>query len=286
MGKIAEQGRTIADAMHAEQAPTTILDDIRAAEDSFAQALTDTGIDPAAFVANAVNYVTNDLMRVDTSTKIAECQPDTVIGALLNCAQMGLRPGPFNEAWIIPRKGKAEFHANYKGLRRLALEHPDVFRITAQTVREKDHFDVEEGTTNYLTFKPKKIPNAERGPVKYFFALAKMANGETPFIWWHTNDMALFRNQFASDSKFSPWRTNWGYLRMGVKTVLLRLLDELPRAKKLVDLAAIDGTVRTDLDPGKDGYLVSNREDDDLEPVDLDSLPEPDTESPPAVTGQ
>lgn len=280
MGKIADAVIAGGDE---QEAQSTVFDDIRAAESSFTQALTGTGIDPAQFVANAVNYITADLLRPDRGTKIAECLPETIIGALLNCAQMGLRPGPFDEAWIIPRAGKAEFHANYKALRRLALDHPDVHRITAQLVREKDFFTVEDGTEHILAFRPLLAPNTERGPVKFFFALAKLANGEHQYVWWHTNDMASFRDEFGSKAASSPWRagSGYGYNRMGLKTVLLRLLDELPRSPKLSDLLATDGTVRTNLNPVLPGHQVGERQDADLdpEPVDLDALTEPETET-------
>lgn len=283
MGKIKEAVGSQADQI-AKEFP--LFADIRTAEPEFASALAGTGLNPAQFVTNAINQISMDMLRPDPGTKIIECQPESVIGALLNCAQMGLRPGPFDEAWIIPRARKAEFHANYKALRRLALEHPEVHRITAQLVRTEDDFDVLEGTENYLRFKPKLLPNKDRGKVRIFFALAKMANGEHQFVWWHTNDMATFRNQFGSKSKSSPWydASGYGYNRMGLKTVLLRLLDELPRSPKVSELIAADGTVRTDLNPAKRGYEVGEREDTDVdpEPVDLDDLSEPETDPAPA----
>ncbi|HEY3692095.1 MAG TPA: recombinase RecT [Pseudonocardiaceae bacterium] len=266
----------------------TIFDEIRARQDSFAQALTDTGIDPAAFVENAVNYVRTDMLRTDSGKKIAECDADSVIGALLNCAQMGLRPGAFDEAWIIPRGGKAAFHANYKALRRLALEHPSVLRIEAEAVRQNDEFEMQKGSNNILLFKEKLAPNSERGGVKYFYALAKMANGESHFRWMHTDDMAQFARMYGGGGASSQWKSGYGYVRMGVKTILLRLLDELPRAKKLIELSALDGTVRTDLNPAAPGYEVSAHDEDSLDTadlVDLDALAPPDPESPEAQPG-
>jgi recombination protein RecT len=206
-----------------------------------------------------------------------------VIGALLNCAQYGLRPGPFKEAWIIPKKKRggvmmAEFQAHYRGLQRMAQAHPEVLRITTRVVYERDVFAVEEGTVNRLTYEPRIGSMKDRGNRVAFFSLAKLANGETPFIWWHDKDVTNFRDYVVKAGERSPWRDGYGYDAMGRKTVLLRLLDEIPRQTRLVDLIAVDGTVRRDLDPSAPGYEVGERLDDqedelppEPEPVDLDT---------------
>jgi recombination protein RecT len=290
MGRITE---AVADRAATEQeqgqATATLLDAIVNAEPLFTTALNGTDIDPVQFVSNAVNVVKQDLLDPDKKTKIIECDQGSVIGALLNCAQYGLRPGPFKEAWIIPKKKRggavlAEFQAHYRGLQRMALAHPEIDRITTRVVYEADVFDVEEGSVNRLIYRPKVGPLAARGPRVAFFSLAKLTNGETPFVWWHDTYMTAFRDKFIKAEK-SPWFDGYGYDTMGRKTVLLRLLDEIPRSSRLVDLVAVDGTVRRDLDPGLPGYEVGERIDDqefdnvpEPEPIDLDAEAAPATD--------
>jgi recombination protein RecT len=257
------------------QATATLLDAIVKAEPLFTTALNGTDIDPVQFVSNAVNVVKQDLVDPDKKMKIIECEQESVIGALLNCAQYGLRPGPFKEAWIIPKKKRggavlAEFQAHYRGLQRMALAHPEIDRITTRVVHEADVFDVEEGSVNRLIYRPKIGPLAARGPRVAFFALAKLTNGETPFVWWHDTYVTSFRDKFVKAGEKSPWFDAYGYDTMGRKTVLLRLLDEIPRLSRLVDLVAVDGTVRRDLDPATPGYEVGERIDDQ----EFDNVPE------------
>jgi recombination protein RecT len=276
MGRIAEAVADRAATEEAQgQATATLLDAIVESESLFAAALHGSDIDPVQFVSNAVNVVKQDLLDPDKRTKIIECDQESVIGALLNCAQYALRPGPFKEAWIIPKKKRggavlAEFQAHYRGLQRMALAHPEVDRITTRVVYEADEFDVEEGTVNRLIYRPKVGPLAARGQRVAFFSLAKLTNGETPFVWWHETYMTSFRDKFVKAGEKSPWFDAYGFDTMGRKTVLLRLLDEIPRQSRLVDLVAVDGTVRRDLNPAKPGYEVGEHIDDQ----EFDNLPE------------
>jgi len=283
MGRITEAvAERAATEEEQGQATATLLDAIVNAEQLFATALNGTDIEPAQFVSNAVNVVKQDLLDPDKKTKIIECDQGSVIGALLNCAQYGLRPGPFKEAWIIPKKKRggavlAEFQAHYRGLQRMALAHPEIDRITTRVVYEADVFDVEEGSVNRLIYRPKVDSREARGRRRAFFSLAKVTNGETPFVWWHDTVMTAFRDKFIKAGTASPWFDGYGYETMGRKTVLLRLLDEIPRSSRLVDLVAVDGTVRRDLDPSLPGYEVGERIDDqefdvpEQEPIDLDA---------------
>lgn len=267
------------------QATADLLDAIVKSEALFATALSGTDIDPAQFVSNAVNVVKQDLLDPDKKTKIIECEPGSVIGALLNCAQHGLRPGPFKEAWIIPKHKRngavlAEFQAHYRGLQRMALAHPEVDRIVTCVVYKGDTFDVEQGSTNQLIHRPKIVPLAERGERLAFYALAKLTNGETPFVWWHDTVVTAFRDKYVNVKARdrSPWFDAYAYETMGRKTLLLQLLYDLPRPSRLVELVAVDGTVRRDLNPARPGYEVSERIDDhefdgvpEPEPIDLDA---------------
>lgn len=283
MGRIADAVAEQAALAEAQgQSAATLIDTITGSEALFAAALHGSDIDPVQFVSNAVNVVRQDLLDPEKKLKIIECEPESVIGALLNCAQYALRPGPFKEAWIIPKMKRgvvlAEFQAHYRGLQRMALAHPQVDRITTRLAYELDVFEVEEATVNRLTHRPKIAPRAARGPRLAFFSLAKLVNGETPFVWWHDSDMTNFRDKYVKSDK-SPWYDGYGYVTMGLKTVLLRLLDEIPRQSRLADLVAVDGTVRRDLNPETPGYEVAERIADDeeteglaeQEPIDLDA---------------
>jgi recombination protein RecT len=304
MGRIAA---AVAENMAATdrqgQATFELLETIEQSRELFAAALSGTDIDPDQFVSNAVNVVKQDLLDPSKKTKLVECVPDSVIGALINCAHYGLRPGPFKEAWIIPRERGgtvsgddasskrrggivlAEFQAHYRGLQRMALAHPEVDRLTTRVVYQNDRFEVQEGSVNRLLYVPKVLSLKERGQRRAFFALASLTNGETPFVWWHDLDMVAFRTRFVK-ARNSPWFDGYGFNEMGRKTMLLRLLDEIPRQSRLVDLVAVDGTVRRNTDPDVPGYEVGEHVDNEQEmelpvepaPVDLDAESQDDAE--------
>lgn len=271
-----------------------LLKEIAAAQPRFDAALTGTELDPTQFISNAVNVIRQDLLDPDKKTKIIECVPESVIGALLNCAQHGLRPGPFKEAWLIPKRKRdgavlCEFQAHYRGLLRMALAHPDICLIETEVAYKADKFIPKKGSAGQLIYEPKVAPLLERGPRVAFYALAKLVNGQTPYVWWHDADMAAFRNKFIRAGDRSPWYDGYGYTAMGKKTMLLRLLDEIPRLQRLIELVAIDGTVRRDIDPATPGHEVSEHVDDE-EPIevtepDVPNLDELAQEDLPAESG-
>src|SRR5262245_6000224 len=51
---------------------------------------------------------------------LADCTPQSLFGAVMTCAQLGLEPGVLGQAWIIPYKGEATLVVGYRGLVALA----------------------------------------------------------------------------------------------------------------------------------------------------------------------
>ena len=50
----------------------------------------------------AAQLVRDALTAVRTNPKLAECEPNSVLGSLMTCAQLGLRPGVLGHAWLLP----------------------------------------------------------------------------------------------------------------------------------------------------------------------------------------
>ena len=92
--------------------------------------------------------------------KLHECTPESIVGALLKCAEWGLLPGGDN-VYLIPRHNnkkpgrplECNAQKGYQGLIEL------IYRVTganveAHVVYEKDEFDYQFGTEGYLHHKP------------------------------------------------------------------------------------------------------------------------------------
>ena len=98
-------------------------------------------ITPQQFLRLALNALQN-------TPHLMECTMQSFYGAIMQCAQLGLKPNVNGEAYLIPffnGKKKAyecQFLTGYKGLMLLARRSGEIASIDAQTVYENDTFDL------------------------------------------------------------------------------------------------------------------------------------------------
>lgn len=182
--------------------------------------------------------------------KLLACTAESLTGAVLTCAQLGMEPGPTQEAFLIPRKNKdgeyeATFQLGYKGMAKLFWQHPLAKYLSTATVRVNDEFDYDLGTTPYLKHKP---PKGDRGePEGHWYAVYLLTNGGFGFAVLDRPGVNRRRN--ASSSPHSPgWTKN--YDEMAEKSALRDVFDTMPKSPEMARALAWDGAVRTDLDLG------------------------------------
>ena len=94
--------------------------------------------------------------------KLLECTTESLLSAVMQCAQLGLEP-ILGRAHLIPyrnnkKKGKpleCQFQPGYQGLVDLAERSGKVETVKAHVVYENDHFEIEYGLNERLVHKPK-----------------------------------------------------------------------------------------------------------------------------------
>ena len=99
---------------------------------------------------------------IRTTPKLAECDPLSMLGALMNCAALGLEPNtPLGHAYLIPfknnKKGITEVQmvVGYKGLIDLARRSGQLASIHADVVYSDDElFSHEYGSNQHLRHRP------------------------------------------------------------------------------------------------------------------------------------
>lgn len=191
--------------------------------------------------------------QVRHNPKLAECTPESLAGAILTCAQLGLEPGgPTGEAWILPywnnadgaKRYEASFQLGYKGMASLFWRHPLAMYLDAQTVYENDEFDYDYGLEPYLKHKPAR---SERGKeTGLWYAVARLTNGGYRFIV--LNQLDVERHRQKSKSPNSPaWRND--YNAMAKKCCVKEMFALLPKSAEAGRALAQDEQVRTSLDP-------------------------------------
>lgn len=216
-----------------------------------------------------------------TTPKLMECTVESLMGAVVQCSQLGLEPNtPLGHAYLIPfekkkKKGnewvtekvETQIVIGYKGLIDLARRSGQVISISAHAVHENDHFEYAYGLEEKLEHKPSM---SSRGRVIAFYAVAKLVGGGHAFEVMSAEQVNEIRDasqnyKFARDKEKTVWGQH--YEEMGRKTVLRRLFKYLPVSIELASASAIDeigaaGRSQA-LDTVLDGDYITPADDDD-----------------------
>jgi recombination protein RecT len=217
-----------------------------------------------------------------TTPKLMECTVESLMGAVVQCSQLGLEPNtPLGHAYLIPFEKKrkdgnqwvtdkveTQIVIGYKGLIDLARRSGQVISISAHAVHANDHFDYAFGLDEKLEHRPAR---SNRGPVTEFYAVAKLVGGGHAFDVMSAEDVNEIRDasqnyKFARDKSKTVWGQH--YEEMGRKTVLRRLFKYLPVSIELASAAVLDDVSASGrsqaLDTVLDGdYITPSETDDD-----------------------
>ncbi|AET91060.1 RecT protein [Burkholderia sp. YI23] len=222
-----------------------------------------------------------------TTPKLMECTVESLMGAVVQCSQLGLEPNtPLGHAYLIPFEKKkkqggqwvtdkveTQIVIGYKGLIDLARRSGQVVSIAAHAVHERDAFDYSYGLDEKLEHKPAMT---NRGHVIAFYAVAKLVGGGHAFEVMSAEQVNEIRDasqnfKFARDKEKTVWGQH--YEEMGRKTVLRRLFKYLPVSIELATATAIDDVGARNgsqaLDTVLDGdYITPSDDNDDGDVID------------------
>ena len=197
------------------------------------------------------------LTEAARTPKLLECSRDSVWGAVLQCAQLGLEPGGvLGQAYLVPfmnrKAGRLECQLipGYKGLIKLAYQSGEVGAIRARIVREKDRFSYEYGINERLEHVPYR--GDDPGDMVAVYAVAKIKGIDEPqFLVIEAWEMGIIRSRSKSAND-GPWVTDPP--EMWKKSALRRLCKLLPASTEKDNLAravALDEAAEApDMDQG------------------------------------
>jgi recombination protein RecT len=262
----------------ARRDPAELRQQIRSMETQFQMAMP-RGVEAGQLVRDAMTVLS-------ANPRLADCDGRSVLGGLMTCAQLGLRPGVLGQAWLIPFKGKAQLVIGYQGLVMLAQRSGDIASISARIVHARDHFDVEYGLDEKLVHKPAMTDRGE--PVGYYCVVKSTRGG----VYWEfisRADAEAHRDKFAMQRDYEtgavkgPWVDHFD--AMALKTAVKMALKLAPRNTEIVTAMNIDESVRVDVTPTADltdvHAAVIDGEDDDTPAPE----PAPDVQDPQADAG-
>jgi recombination protein RecT len=209
-----------------------------------------------------------------TTPALAECDVPSLIGAIGQCAQMGLEPNTvLGHAYLVPFNTKrkdaqgrerwvksVQVVIGYKGLIDLARRSGQIVSIAAHEVCEHDTFDLVYGLDEKLEHRPAM---GERGEILGFYAVAKLVGGGHAFEFMSVAEVRQIMSATQSKGNYGPWKDH--FTEMGRKTVIRRLAKYLPLSVEFQTAAALDGMAAADKDQQLDtidGEFMVVRDED------------------------
>lgn len=195
-----------------------------------------------------------------TTPALAKCDVASLVGAIGQCAQMGLEPNTvLGHAYLVPFNTKrkdangverwvnsVQVIIGYKGLIDLARRSGQIVSISAHEVCENDKFELVYGLDEKLSHTPAL---GDRGQIIGFYSVAKLKDGGHCFEFMSMRQVLEIMTATQSKGKYGPWKDN--FVEMGRKTVIRRLSKYLPLSIEFQTAVALDGMA----EGGKDQRL-------------------------------
>ena len=194
---------------------------------------------------------------VTTTPKLLECYVPSLLGGVMQCAQLGLEPNTvLGHSYLVPfwnnkkRRHDVQVILGYKGLIDLMRRSGQITSIAAHAVRENDAFDYLYGLEERLEHRP---ADTGRGDITHFYAVVHMKDGGHQFEVMSKADVDYIMAGTQSSGKYGPWKDH--YEEMGRKTIVRRLAKWLPLSVEMATAVALDAKAEHGTDQSLEGVL-------------------------------
>ncbi len=187
---------------------------------------------------------------IRTTPKLQQCEPMSFLGALMQCASLGLEPNTvLGHAYMIPfdnkRKNVTDVQVviGYKGLIDLARRSGHITSLSANIHYSDDElWEYEEGTEAKLRHRPGPLD----GKKLHAYAIAKFKDGGHAYVvlpWAHVIKIRDASQGYQTAKKFgktaeTPWVKHED--EMAKKTAIRALAKYLPLSVEFMDAMQMD----------------------------------------------
>jgi recombination protein RecT len=217
--------------------------------------------------------------------KLAACDKNSFVAALITCAQFGLEPNtPLGQCHIIPYDGLATFQLGYPGILTLAYRTGEYKSIYVREVYKDDEFKVTYGLFEDLVHVPSEEGPGDGELPTHIYAVYHIKNGGYGFEVWGWNKIINHAKRYSKTydkksgkfSSSSSWNT--APVSMAKKSVLIAVMKYAPKSLEMAQAMDFDNTTQKDTE--------SKRKYVDVEyTVNIDEpqvAPEPETDPQPS----
>lgn len=211
---------------------------------------------PAGYVGGPERFARTVLTAVARDPKLLTCSPQSIIGAAMQAAQLGLTPGVLGEAWLVPYGDAATFQVGVRGLISLAARSGIV--IQAHTVHERDEFYHELGLDPVLRHVP---AHGDRGQSVAWYAVARDRASRDLLGFAVIDREHVEKRRKANRGGKSPAWDGW-YDEMALGKAVREVCRFLPLSVEMTAALASDGVVRDRIDGHADEFATDYSDGD------------------------
>jgi len=191
-------------------------------------------------------FVRSAITLVNMNHKLAECQPMSFLGALMQAAQLKLDLS-LGQAWIIPYYSSkngglmAQFQIGYQGMIDLFYRHQLASELYAEIVYANDKFEYSLGTSRNIIHQPTL---GDRGEMVAVYAIARLSSGASNIVVMSTAELVRYKLHYCKpdqQGRYGVWDTD--FEAMAKKTAIKQVLKYMPKAVEIQRALVNDGAV-------------------------------------------
>lgn len=168
--------------------------------------------------------------------KLAECDPRSVLAAVIQSAQLGLEPDTLGRSYFVPYKTECQFIPGWKGLVDLVNRAGNA-SVWTGAVYEGDEFDYALGDKPFIQHRPTGDDDPDK--LRYAYAVGRVKGSEWPVIEvWTMKRVWNHRDRYNKVGKSHYSYSNQEmYAR---KVTLLQVLKYMPMSPELTLAMELD----------------------------------------------
>lgn len=235
------------------------------ADRSIAALMADPSIKKQMALALPRHMTADRLARIATTEirktpALAKASQESFLGAIMQCAQLGLEPGSaLGHAYLLPfGNGKDKYNRSnvqliigYRGMIDLARRSGQIVSLSARAVYERDEFHFEYGLHEDLKHVP--YEDGDAGALTHVYAVARLKDGGVQFEVMSRKQIEAIRAQSKAGNN-GPWATH--FEEMAKKTVIRRLFKYLPVSIEMQTAIGLDEQAEAGKDQHNEALII------------------------------
>lgn len=228
-------------------------------------------------------------LMITKNPQIAKCSQASILGAVMQAAQLGFKPvDALGQCYFVPYGGAVQFQIGYKGFIDLARRSGQLKSIHAFCVYKGDTFEYELGLEPVLKHKPKEDVDHTEANLTHVYAVSHYKDGGYNFVVLTKKEVEKLRmrSPMQKGSPSGAWKSD--YDKMAMAKAIKQLSKYMPLSDEFQDAVNSDEAIIKPEDFANDqtgtltNFQYPNAEDAEVVDEDTGEVNPPETEEPPA----